>query len=221
MKRILAFNGTPRPAGNTGHLLRAFSEGAGEHGASPEVILAHGLHLKACTGCLRCNVLQRCSLSGDDWDMLRDKILDSDVLVFASPIYFHHLPSTLKAVLDRFRSFANVQVTEKGLIHTPYREWHKEFVLILSQGSPDPSDSRPVIDLFRYICRIMGPANNLHVVTATGLSMVNQVTKTARELAEQYRKMKLPERLVAKDVRKNREMLDQCRELGRTLSLPG
>jgi multimeric flavodoxin WrbA len=220
MKKILAFNGSPRPAGNTSHLLKAFLEGAGAAGADRTVVHSHGLDLKDCTGCLRCNILQRCSQSGDSWEGLRHRILEADVLVFATPIYFHHLPASLKRVLDRFRSFAHVRISETGLVHTPYREWKKDFVLILSQGSSDPADSQPLIDLFRYICSIMGSGNRLHVITGTRLAMVNQVIKSEEELGELYRKLGLPEQLSGEDSWKNRDLLERCYRLGEKLSAP-
>lgn len=218
MKKIVAINGSPRPAGNTSHLLNAFLSGAREHSAAPEIYHSHKLNIEDCTGCLRCNVLKRCSISGDDWGDLSTRILDSDVLVFASPIYFHHLPASLKKVLDRFRSFAHVRITESGLVHTPHQEWNKDFVLLLSLGSPDPSDAQPVIDLFKYVCSIMGKRNRLHVITGTRLAMVNQVIKTGDELTVLYKKLKLPEQLAVKDFMKNKDLLEQTRELGKTLS---
>jgi len=220
LKKVVAFNGSPRPAGNTSHLLHAFGEGAGENSAVLQVYKSHQLKLEDCTGCLRCNVLKRCSVSGDDWAGLSTRILESDVLMFASPIYFHHLPASLKSVLDRFRSFAHVQMTETGLVHTPHQDWSKEFVLILTMGSPDTSDARPVIDLFRYICSIMGPKNRLHVITGTRLGTVNHVIKNEDELLELYKKLKLPEQLAREDYIKNRELMEQCRRLGKMLSTP-
>jgi len=218
--KILAFNGSQRPMGNTAHLLSAFMGGAQEAGAVPELVHPHKLELKECTGCLRCNVLKRCSLTGDDWEGLSSRILDSDVLVFGSPIYFHHLPSSMKKMLDRFRSLVHVKVTEKGLIHSPYHEWKKDFVLILSLGASQPDDAQPVIDLFKYLCSILGPENKLHVITGTRLAMVKQVSTTEEELVNLYRKMGLPEDLAAEDYIKNNELLAQCRELGRILSGP-
>jgi multimeric flavodoxin WrbA len=217
-KKIVALNGSPRPAGNTTQLLNAFAEGAGENSVESQVYTSLTLNLKDCTGCLRCNVLKRCAVSGDEWAGLSTRILESDVLVFASPIYFHHLPASLKRVLDRFRSFAHVQISETGLVHTPHQEWKKDFVLILTMGSPHTSDAQPVIDLFRYICSIMGPKNRLHVITGTRLGTVNHVIKNEDELLELYRKLKLPEHLAGEDYVKNRELMEQCRRLGRTLS---
>lgn len=221
MKKILAFNGSPRPAGNTTHLLNAFIHGVNENGATPEVYHSHQMNIKDCTGCLRCNVLKRCSVTGDDWAEVSQKILESDVLVFASPIYFHHLPASLKSILDRFRSFAHVQITESGLIHTPHQEWKKDFVLLLSQGSPDPVDAQPVIDLFKYICSIMGSGNKLHVITGTRLAMVNHVIKNEEELVQMYRKSNLPMHLAEADYKKNMALLEECTLLGRTISASG
>lgn len=219
MKKILAFNGSPRPTGNTTHLLNAFISGASKNGKVPELIHPHKLNLKECTGCLRCNVLKRCSLRDDDWARLSTRILESDVLVFGSPIYFHHVPSSMKKLLDRFRSMVHVRITETGLIHTPYHKWSKDIVLILSLGASQTDDAQPVIDLFNYISAIMGPENRLHVITGTRLAMVNQVKHNEEELKTLYRKMGLSENLAAGDFQKNRKLLVQCHELGKRLSI--
>ena len=218
MKKILAFNGSPRPSGNTAHLLRAFLSGTEENGVVPELFHPHKLKLMECTGCLRCNVLKRCSLRDDDWGDISARIVEADVLVFGSPIYFHHVPSAMKKLLDRFRSLVHVRVTETGLIHTPYHEWNKDIVLIVSLGASRIDDAQPVIDLFSYISKIMGPGNRLHVLTGTRLAMINQVRHNEEELIALYRKMGLPAKLASDDFIKNSELLVECYELGKRLS---
>ena len=218
MKRIVAFHGSHRTKGNSAHLLHEFIEGGRQHSAHIEVIRPHELNLDYCTGCLRCNILKRCSISGDDWADLSKKILESDVLVFATPVYFHHLPAPLKMVIDRFRSFHHVQITETGLTHTPWQEWKKDFVLILTMGTPDPVDAKPIIELFEFMTKLLGPGNRLHVITATRLAMPNQVIKNKDELSTLYQKLQLPEKLVEPDHLRNRELLTQCRDLGIRLS---
>ena len=218
MKKILAFNGSPRPTGNTSHLLEQFVQGARQNSVEPEIIHPQKLNLDFCTGCLRCNILRRCSIIGDDWSELSSKILDADVLVFAAPVYFHHVPAPMKMMMDRFRSFINVQITEAGLNHTPWQEWNKDFVLILSLGSSDSSDAEPVIDLFRFMTSILGSGNRLHVITATRLAVVKQVVKTENELIDLYQKLKLPAKLASADFERNSELLKKCRKLGVDLS---
>jgi putative NADPH-quinone reductase len=193
-------------------------DGAEENSADTRVIDSQQLNLEYCRGCLRCNVLKRCSISGDDWAEVSARILESDVLVFATPVYFHHLPAPLKKVIDRFRSFTHVQITESGLIHTPWQEWKKEFVLILTMGSPDPADAEPIVDLFNFVTSILGTGNRLHIIAATKLAVVKQVIKSEDELATLYQKMNLPPELVRSDYQRNRALLEECRSLGSELS---
>jgi putative NADPH-quinone reductase len=159
-------------------------------------------------------MLRRCSISDDDWPALSSKILDADVLVFATPVYFHHVPAPMKAMLDRFRSFIHVQITETGLQHTPWHSWNKDFVLILCMGSSDAVDADPVIDLFRFMTSILGENNRLHIITATRLAVVKQVIKSEEELRALYKKMSLSPKLASGDFARNQELLKTCRGLG-------
>ena len=217
--RILAFSGSPRRKGNSSILLAEMLRGAQEAGAQTEEIIAEDVDLKYCKGCLRCNLLKRCAIKGDDWPELSQKILQADVLIFASPIYFHHLTAPLKKILDRFRSFVHVQITETGLKHTPWHEWKKVFVLILTMGSSSGADAQPVIDLFLYITTILGSKNILHSFMSNRLAVSNQVKMDEGELLELYPKIKLHSQLAKQDYQRNQKLLKNCREFGRTLSL--
>ena len=91
--------------------------------------------------------------------------------------------------------------------------------VILTMGSPDESDSEPVVDLFRFITSVLGSGNRLHVITATRLAVVNQVVRSEEELETLYLKMKLPTHLAGEDSRYNRALLERFRELGSELSI--
>ena len=218
MPLILASNGSPRPTGHTVHLLDRFATGTTRYGVTTEIIHAHELNLKPCTGCLRCNVLRRCSIGDDDWSWLSEKILAADVLVFASPVYFHHLPAPLKSVIDRFRSFIHVAITETGLKHTPWTSWEKSFLLILTMGSSDEVDAAPVEALFRFMTSILGPQNRLYTVKAVRLAMIRQVVRSKEELSQLYQKLKLPEHLVDGDYSRNQQLLRKCEAFGEQFS---
>lgn len=211
---IIALNGSPRRNGNTSWLLQEFVRGAKEAGAIVEEIVAQDLSLKFCTGCLKCNLIKQCAIRNDEWQMLSQKILEAQTLVFASPIYFHHITAPLKKVLDRFRSFMHVQITESGLKHTPWQEWHKHFILLLCLGSPRPDDAQPVIDLFKFITKELGPANYLTAIIGTRLAVVNQVKLTTDALKVLYSKLQLPLQLVDEDYQRNQQLLKQCYQLG-------
>lgn len=218
MKKVLAFNGSPRKTGNTSLLLQQFADGTEASGVDTEIIFPEALNLENCKGCLRCNILKRCSIRGDDWEDISQKILDADVLVFASPIYFHHVTAPLKKLIDRFRSFVHVQITETGINHTPHTEWNKDFVLILPMGSSDDVDAQPVVDLFKYMCEILGPKNRLHVLKGTRLAVVKHVEKTEEELEVLYPKLGLPVSLAKGDAIRNAELMGRCYEMGKKLA---
>ena len=218
MKKIVAFNGSARKNGNTNFLLNSFLNGAEKYDTDSDIVNAHEINLDYCTGCLRCNLIKRCSIRGDDWSNLSAKILDSDILVFATPIYFHHVSGQLKKVIDRFRSFFHVQITESGLNHTPHTEWNKDFVLLLSLGSSSDKDAQPVIELFKGLTKILGHKNRLHVIIATRLGVTKQVVKSKDELTNLYPKLGLSVKLVDADFHKNHQVLQKCFELGEKLS---
>lgn len=214
---ILVFNGSPRKKGNTSLLLNELIRGARESGAMTEKIDAHKINLMYCKGCLRCNIIKRCAIKDDDWKDLSSKLLNADVIVFASPVYFHHLTAPLKKILDRFRSFVNVSITEDGLQYDPWHKWEKKFVLILCLGSSNDIDAQPIIDLFHYITSMLGPDNSLNCITGTRLAMVSQVTMTEEKLTALYAKLKLPLHLATQDYHRNQTLLKRCYQLGKEL----
>ncbi len=208
--KIIAFTASPRKNSNSAALVTHFLQGASETNAHVDLFNTNNLNLKNCRGCLRCNLIKKCSLKNDDWPGIAEKILASDIIAFATPIYFHHLPASLKKIIDRFRSFVNVQITESGLKHTPWHIWNKDFYLFLTMGSSSPSEAQSVIDLFEYITEILGNRNRLHIVSATRLAVSGQINMKQQELQTLYKKLGLSEKLAESDVQQNHSLLEKC-----------
>ncbi|OFX88848.1 MAG: hypothetical protein A2W99_05110 [Bacteroidetes bacterium GWF2_33_16] len=218
MKKVLVLDGSTRKQGNTSILIDHFLKGAKVNSDFIEHVIAKDLKIDYCNGCLRCNLIKRCSISGDDWAELSQKIAEANVLVFASPIYFHYVTAPLKKIIDRFRSLVHVQITEQAVKHTPWQKWNKDFVLLLSMGSSDDIDAQPVVDLFEYMKEVMGEENRLHVIKATRLAVIKQITKNEDELHQLYTKLNIPKYLAKEDVIKNNRILENCFELGKNLT---
>jgi len=218
---ILAINGSPRRKGNTSLMLAELRRGAEEASAIYEEIIADQLNLEYCSGCLRCNLIKRCSIKKDDWPNLSEKILNADALVFGTPIYFHHVTASLKKVLDRFRSFMHVQMTETGLIHTPWHRWQKHFVLVSSLGHQTAEDAQPVVDLMNFMIKLLGTENQLNTIIGTGLGKANQVAMSQAQLREFYQKIKMPEHLAKPHFQRNQQILKTCYQLGKKIVASG
>ena len=111
--RILILQGSPNTSGSTSLLADEFARGAREAGHSVEVVDVASLSIAPCTGCVACGYEGPC-VQTDDMDDLRKKILLSDMLVFATPLYYYGMTAQLKTVIDRFCS-ANSSITGKRL----------------------------------------------------------------------------------------------------------
>ena len=101
MKKVLILSGSPRKGGNSDILCDVFMRGALDAGNQVEKIFVASKHVAPCTGCYFCrNHGGRCALNDDMTDILR-KIIDCDVLVLSSPVYFYSICAQLKTVIDR------------------------------------------------------------------------------------------------------------------------
>ena len=91
--KILAFNGSPRKEhGMTDSLLNLFLESAKAAGAEVTKHYITDLDIKGCTGCFNCwwGTPGKC-VQRDDMDWIIPAILDTDILVYATPVYHDNI----------------------------------------------------------------------------------------------------------------------------------
>ena len=100
MKKVLIVSSSPRAGSNSEALATAFAKGAQEAGHEAELISLRDKTVGFCRGCFACQETQRCIIR-DDADVIREKALTADVLVFATPIYYYEMSGQLKTLLDR------------------------------------------------------------------------------------------------------------------------
>ena len=100
MKKILIVSTSPRVNSNSEALAKAFTKGAQEAGHEAELISLRGKTVNFCRGCFVCQEKLRCVIC-DDADVICQKALNADVLVFATPIYYYEMSGQLKTLLDR------------------------------------------------------------------------------------------------------------------------
>ena len=102
---ILILNGSPRQNGNTKKMVTAFCEGAESAGHTAIVVDVCKKKIAGCMACEYChgNGNGRC-IRRDDMDEIYSFLQETDMLVIASPIYYHGISGQLKCVIDRFYS---------------------------------------------------------------------------------------------------------------------
>ena len=81
--KIIILEGSPNKKGSTHLLADCFRQGAEEAG----------------------HTVERPCVQKDDVEEIRKKILDADMLVFATPLYYYGMSAQLKIMIDRFCAF--------------------------------------------------------------------------------------------------------------------
>lgn len=101
--KVTAFNGSPRPDGNTAFLLRKVLEPIEKAGIEVELVQVGNTPLRGCTACGQCAVKKnkRCVIEGDKLNEYLEKMLASDGIILGSPSYFTSVTAEMKALIDR------------------------------------------------------------------------------------------------------------------------
>ncbi len=101
--KIVAIYGSPRRKGNTATLLKKAIEGARDSGADVEEIVLRDLKISPCLEIYGCLQAGECAIK-DDFQLVRDKILNAQGLFLASPVFFYTVSAHTKMLMDRFQS---------------------------------------------------------------------------------------------------------------------
>lgn len=100
-KRVLILSGSPRKGGNSDLLCDEFLRGAQEVGHEAEKIRVASKKIAPCSACYYCRDHSGACIHKDDMAEVLQKMIDADVLVLASPVYFYSIDAQLKALIDR------------------------------------------------------------------------------------------------------------------------
>lgn len=102
MSKIVILNGSPRKSGNTSALVKAFSEGAESAGNSVTEFFINDMDIHGCKGCFGENSARECPcVQKDDMRKIYPAVRESDVVVFATPLYYWHMSGQIRTVIDR------------------------------------------------------------------------------------------------------------------------
>jgi multimeric flavodoxin WrbA len=103
---VLVFLGSPRKKGNSEVLTEALLEGVRNEGGMPEIIRLCDLKISPCISCGGCDKTGKCVVE-DDMTPLYEKIISTDKIILASPIFFYGITAQAKAFIDRTQALWN------------------------------------------------------------------------------------------------------------------
>ncbi len=111
--KIIILQGSPNIKGSTHLLVEEFTRGAKEAGHIVERFDLQRMTINPCIGCVRCGYEGPC-VQDDDTKIIKKALLSSDMVVFATPLYYYGMSAQLKITIDRFCAY-NLSLHNKHL----------------------------------------------------------------------------------------------------------
>lgn len=100
-KQVLVISSSPRKGGNTDLLCDEFVRGAEEAGGNVEKIFLADYRIDSFTEDDEHRFGDKINEATDDAPMIVNKMVDADIIVLASPVYYMNITGQLKTLIDR------------------------------------------------------------------------------------------------------------------------
>ncbi|HUV06056.1 MAG TPA: flavodoxin family protein [Armatimonadota bacterium] len=146
--KLTAFLGSPRAQGNTDILADRVLAGARDAGLRVEAVALRKLRIRPCTGCEKCWQGERACVLNDDMSVLYETIASSDILLFATPVYWYAPTAIMKAFIDRLVVFNRPQ--GRPLIEG------KKAVIVVAYEEEGPKAAEPLVRMFEMSFDYLG-----------------------------------------------------------------
>ncbi|WP_094606177.1 Putative NAD(P)H-dependent FMN-containing oxidoreductase YwqN [Sporomusa silvacetica DSM 10669] len=163
-KKILILSGSPREEGNSDVLCEQFKQGAQEAGHKVEKIFINDKKIHACVACYACRGNGTCAFK-DDMAEILEKMVQADVIVLASPVYFYSINGQIKILIDR--TVAR---------YTEIR--NKELYYIITAADTSIPMMQRSIECFRGFADCLGGSQEKGIVYGVGAWNKGEIQKT-------------------------------------------
>ena len=122
-KKVTIINGSLRVMGNTDELLKALIKGTKKTEINSKQYVLRDKTIADCKGCYYCYNHSSCSIK-DDMHEIHQELQNSDLLIFASPLYWWGVTGLMKTFIDRLYLYypkknAELIAGKKIIILTP------------------------------------------------------------------------------------------------------
>ena len=171
-KKVLILSGSPRKGGNSDLLCDEFMRGAEEAGHEVEKIRVAEKKIGYCSACYYCQQSGGVCAKKDDMAEVLQKIIEADVIVLSSPVYFYSIDAQLKTVIDR----TVARWTEVK---------DKEFYYIVTCADDERESQERIIECFRGYADCVEGAVEKGVVYGIGVYRPGEI-KNSPAFAQAY-----------------------------------
>ena len=158
--KVLALIGSPRKGSNTDILVDNILKGCKEKGFTSEKLYLYDFSISACTDCRLCKTKDyKCAIK-DDMQEIYPGMVEADVIIFGTPVYWYGPTGKMKLLIDRMRPFiaSKKMQGKRGVLVAPSEE--------------GPKACKALLEMFRMSFEYLG------------MEFVDSILSTAYERAE-------------------------------------
>lgn len=176
-KKVLVLSGSPRKNGNSEILCDQFINGASEAGHSVEKIFLGDKKINYCIACGSCQRSNGVCIHKDDMAEILEKMIEADVIVMASPVYFYTMDAQVKTLIDRtFARYTEIK--------------NKDFYIIITAADEGKELLERTIEGFRGFMDCLPGAKEKGIIYGTGAWAKGDI-KGSKAMDEAYTMGKL------------------------------
>jgi hypothetical protein len=211
--KILAIIGSPRKKGTVSRLAEKVIEGAKTEGHDTEIVNLYDFEIKPCIGDWACVHLGKCHIN-DDFEALYNKVLNADIIILGSPVYWANISGVMKNFFDRHTGHAMFKPPNA---HNFYKlsKWNKIKTILRLMKKFGPAD--PIFKKKKYIL--------ITAATVPFKRIMGEVSPVIKAMKKYVKKLKgkVIAKLIYTDTlfrfKKNKEtkMLTKAYNIGRKL----
>lgn len=165
-KKIVVLSSSPRKGGNSDLLCDEFIQGAKEAGHTVEKIRLNEKEIHPCQGCYGCAKLGHC-VQTDAMQGIIELMLEADVYVFSTPVYFYSMSGQMKVFIDR-------------LVPAYAKMTGKEIYIFVTAWDANPRNLESTVEAVRGLTRdCFEGAIEKGVLLGGGVTDKGEIRKTA------------------------------------------
>jgi len=154
-KKVLVLSGSPRKGGNSDMLCDQFIKGATESGNQAEKIFLRDKEINYCIACDGCKRNTGKCVIADDMAEILEKMIEADVIVMATPVYFYSIDAQMKTLIDRtYARYTEIK--------------NKEFYFIITAAVRNKNALDCTLECFRGFTDCLSGAKEKGVIYGTG-----------------------------------------------------
>lgn len=152
--KVLAISSSPRKEGNSDVLCDQFLKGAKETGHETEKINLGSKTIAPCRACGVCQKAHKC-VRIDDMEEILESMVNADIIVLATPVYFYSMCAQMKLLIDR--SYSRFMEME-----------NKKFYFIVTSADPEHKATEETIAGLRGFLRCLPEAEECGIIYGCG-----------------------------------------------------